>query len=131
MKLLIYYQILQYNIHIMKHFFFFFFFFWRVNKKSSGIVFLASKLSRICTICVVRGKFTLSERTKVEQTCNYDTTINYHQLFLEKTILLINFIFFIIWNSISNPIHLTNIIAKGETYRKILQHESISQNEFG
>ena len=40
-------------------------------------LFFAPKLSRICTICVVRGKFTLSGRTKVEQTCNYDTSINF------------------------------------------------------
>ena len=56
--------------------------FWRVNKNSSGIVFFffffAPKLSRICTICVVRGKFTLSEESNIldhSLTANHPITI--------------------------------------------------------
>ena len=32
--------------------------------------FFAPRLSRTCTICAVKEKFTCSERTEVEQTCN-------------------------------------------------------------
>ena len=70
--ILVYYILVYYKSYV------YMFFEGLIKNLPELFFFFAPKLSRICTICVVRGKFTLSERTKVEQTCNYDTTINFH-----------------------------------------------------